>query len=99
MKKLAGDCSGWRMARGIFLMMTRGDSGWLCHGDDVLVYRDRRGSMGGFTSFLEVLWSCLNNRRGVGAAERRGLMGGDNGAGLVPYANFSANLRVFLLTG
>jgi hypothetical protein len=69
-----------------------------CHGDDVLAYRDRRGSMRGFTSFLEVLWSCSDDRRGVGAAGCRGLMGGDDGAGLVRYANSSANLKVLLLT-
>jgi hypothetical protein len=87
------------MAGGIFLTVIHGDSSRLCHGDDVSAYRDRRGSMRGFTSFLEVLWSCSDDRRGIGAAERRGLMGGDDGAGLVRYANFSANLRVFLLTG
>jgi hypothetical protein len=27
-------------------MVTCGDSGWLCHGDDVSAYRDQRGSMG-----------------------------------------------------
>jgi hypothetical protein len=43
----------------------------------------RRGSMRGSRSFLEVLWSCLSDRRGVGAAGRRGLMGGDDGTGLV----------------
>jgi hypothetical protein len=32
-KKLAGDCSGWRMAREILPTVTRGDSGWLCRGD------------------------------------------------------------------
>jgi hypothetical protein len=45
-KKLAGDCSGWKMAGGIFLTLTCGDGGWLCHGDDVPAYRDRRGLMG-----------------------------------------------------
>jgi hypothetical protein len=36
MKKLAGKgCSGWRMAGGIFLTVTRGDDSRLCHGDDV----------------------------------------------------------------
>jgi hypothetical protein len=98
-KKLVGDCSGWRMAGGIFLMVTRGDGdSRCCHSDDVPAYRDRRGSMGGFRSFFEMLWSCLGDRRGIGAAGRRGLMGGDNGAGLVRYADSSANLRVLLLT-
>jgi hypothetical protein len=52
MKKLVGDCSGWRMAGGVFLRVTGGDGGWFCHGDDVPAYKDRRGSMRGFTSFL-----------------------------------------------
>jgi hypothetical protein len=46
-RKLAGGCSGWRMAGGIFPTVIRGDGCQLCHGDDVPVYRDRRGSMGG----------------------------------------------------
>jgi hypothetical protein len=46
-----------------------------------------------------VLWSCLNDRRGVGAAGHREPMGEDDGAGLVRYADSSANLRVLLLTG
>jgi hypothetical protein len=70
-----------------------------CHGDDVSAYRDRRGSIRGFTSFLEVLWSCSDDRRGIGAVGCHGLMGGDDGAGLVRYADSSANLRVLLLTG
>jgi hypothetical protein len=47
MKKLAGDCSGWRMAGGIFLTVTCGGGSRFCHGNDVPAYRDRRGSMGG----------------------------------------------------
>jgi hypothetical protein len=95
MKKLAGDCSGWRMAGGIFLTVTCGGGSRLCHDNDVPAYWDRRGSMGGGSkSFLEAWWSCLNDRRGVGAAECRGLMGEDDRAGLVRYANFSANFRV-----
>jgi hypothetical protein len=35
MKKLAGDCSGWRMAGEILPAVTRGDSGWLCRDDDI----------------------------------------------------------------
>jgi hypothetical protein len=46
MKKLAGDCSGWRMAGGIFLTVTCGGGSRLCHGNDVPAYRDRRGLMG-----------------------------------------------------
>jgi hypothetical protein len=36
-KKLAGgiSCSGWRMAGGIFFMVTYGCDNRLCHGDDV----------------------------------------------------------------
>jgi hypothetical protein len=34
-KKLAGDCSGWRMTGEIFLMVTRGDDSRLYHGDDI----------------------------------------------------------------
>jgi hypothetical protein len=49
---------GERMAGGMFLTVTRGDDSRLCHGDDITAHRDRRGSMGGFTSFFEVLWSC-----------------------------------------
>jgi hypothetical protein len=98
-KKLVGDCSGWRMAGGVFLTVTCGGGSRLCHGDDVPAYRDRRGSMGGYKSFFEVLWSCSNNRRGIGATGCRGLMGEADRAGLVRYANSSANLRVFLLMG
>jgi hypothetical protein len=87
------------MAGGVFLTVTRGDGGWLCHGDDVLAYRDRRGSMRGSKSFLEVLWSCLIDRREIGAAGCRGLMGEADKVGLVCYADFFANLRVLLLTG
>jgi hypothetical protein len=47
MKKLAGDCSGWKMAGGVFLTVTCGGGSWHCHGNDVPAYRDRRGSMGG----------------------------------------------------
>jgi hypothetical protein len=47
-KKLAGKgCSGWRMAGTVFLTVTRGGGSRLCHGNDIPVYRDRRGSMGG----------------------------------------------------
>jgi hypothetical protein len=46
-----------------------------------------------------VLWSRSGDRRGIGAAGRRGLMGEDDGAGLVRYADSSVNLRVLLLTG
>jgi hypothetical protein len=53
----------------------------------------------GSKSFLEVLWSRSDERRGIEAAGRRGLMGEDDGAGLVRYANSSANLRVLLFTG
>jgi hypothetical protein len=35
-KKLVGNCSGWKMAGGIFLTVTRGDNSRLCHGDGVL---------------------------------------------------------------
>jgi hypothetical protein len=45
-RSLPGDCSGWKMAGGIFLTVTRGDGGWLCHVNDVPAYRDRRDSMG-----------------------------------------------------
>jgi hypothetical protein len=55
--------------------------------------------MRGFTSFLKVLWSCSDDRRGIGVVGCRGLMGWDDGAGFVCYADSSANLRVFLLTG
>jgi hypothetical protein len=43
--------------------------------------------------------SCSNDRRGVGAAGRRGLMGEADRAGLVRYADSFVNLRVLLLTG
>jgi hypothetical protein len=47
-KKLAGKgCSEWRMAGEVFLTVTRGGGSRLCHCNDVPVYRDRRGSMGG----------------------------------------------------
>jgi hypothetical protein len=46
-----------------------------------------------------VLLSCSGDRRGIGAAGHRGLMGGDDGAGLVRYADSFTNLRVLLLTG
>jgi hypothetical protein len=98
-KNLAGDCSGWRMAGGVFFTVIRGDGSRLCHGDDVPAYRDRKGSISGSRSFLEVLWSCLNNRQGIGAAGRRGLMGETDKAELVRYANSSVNLKVLLLTG
>jgi hypothetical protein len=35
----------------------------------------------------------------VGTAERRGSLGRDDGAEWVRYTDFSANLKVFLLTG
>jgi hypothetical protein len=41
----------------------------------------------------------LNDRREVGTAGRRGPLGRDDRAGLVRYADSSANLRVLLLTG
>jgi hypothetical protein len=50
-------------------------------------------------SFLEVLWSCSGDRRGIGAAGCRGLMEEAGRAGLVRYADSFANLRVFVLTG
>jgi hypothetical protein len=40
----------------------------------------------------------LSDQRGIGTAGCRELMGEDDGAGLVRYANASVNLRVFLLT-
>jgi hypothetical protein len=58
----------------------------------------KKSSMRGFTSFLEVLWSCSDDRREIGAAGCRGPLGRDDTAGLVCYANSFANLRVFLLT-
>jgi hypothetical protein len=87
------------MAEGIFLMVTRGDGGWLGHGNDVPAYRDRRGSLGGSRSFLEVLWSCSNDRRGIGAAGCCELMGEADRAELVRYADSFANFRVLLFTG
>jgi hypothetical protein len=60
------------MAGGVVLTVIRGDGSRLCHGDDVLVYRDRRGSMKESRSFLEVLWSCSGDRRGIGVAGYRG---------------------------
>jgi hypothetical protein len=71
-KKLARDCSGWRITGEVFLTVICGDDSRLCHGDDVPAYRDRRSSIRGLTSFLEVLWSCLDDRRGIGAAGCRG---------------------------
>jgi hypothetical protein len=41
----------------------------------------------------------LSDQRGVGTAGRRGPLGRDDGAGLVCYADSSANLKVLLLTG
>jgi hypothetical protein len=87
------------MAGGVFLTVTRGDGSLLCHSDDVLAYKDRRGSIREFRSFLEVLWTCSGDRQRIGAAGHRGFMGGDDGAGLVRYADSFANLRVLLLTG
>jgi hypothetical protein len=46
-----------------------------------------------------VLWSCLIDRREVGAAGRHGLMGEADRARLVRYADSFVNLRVLLLTG
>jgi hypothetical protein len=43
------------MTGGIFLTVIHGDGYWLCHGNDVLVYRDRRGSMG----VQELPWSVV----------------------------------------
>jgi hypothetical protein len=40
----------------------------------------------------------LSDQRGVETVGRRGLMGRDDRAGLVRYANSFANLRIFLLT-
>jgi hypothetical protein len=85
------------MAGGIFLTVIRGDGSRLCHGDDVSAYRDRRGSMGVQELPRGVLWSCLNNQRGIGAAGRRGLMGEADRAGLVRYADSFMNLRVLML--
>jgi hypothetical protein len=65
-------CSGWKITREVFFTVIRGDDSRLCHGDDVPAYRDRRSSIRGLTSFLEVLWSCSDDRRGIGAAGRRG---------------------------
>jgi hypothetical protein len=87
------------MAGEVFLTVTRGDDSRLCHGDDIPAYRDRRGSIRGFTSFLEVSWSCSDDRRGIGATGCRGLMDEAGRAGLVRYADSFANLKVFLLTG
>jgi hypothetical protein len=86
------------MAGGVFLTVIRGDGSRLCHGDDVSAYRDQRGSIRGFTSFLEVLWSCSDDRRGIGAAGWSGLMEEADRARLVRYADSFANLRVLLLT-
>jgi hypothetical protein len=41
----------------------------------------------------------LGDRREIGVAGCRGLLGRDDRAGLVRYANSSVNLRVLLLTG
>jgi hypothetical protein len=60
---------------------------------------DEKSSMRGFTSFLEVLWFCSDDRREIGAAGCRGPLGRDDRAGLVRYANSSANLKVLLFTG
>jgi hypothetical protein len=60
---------------------------------------DEKSSMRGFTSFLEVLWSCSDDRREIGVAGCHGPLGRDDTAGLVRYANSSANLKVLLLTG
>jgi hypothetical protein len=46
-----------------------------------------------------VLWSCFNNRRGVGVAGWRGFMEEADRAELVHYADSFVNLRVLLLTG
>jgi hypothetical protein len=46
-----------------------------------------------------VLWSRSGDRRGIGAAGRRGLMEEADRAGLVRYADSFANLRVLLLMG
>jgi hypothetical protein len=59
---------------------------------------DEKSSMRGFTSFLEVLWSCSAIDEGKVLLDVVGLMGEADRAGLVRYAIFSANLRVFLLT-
>jgi hypothetical protein len=87
------------MAGGIFLTVTCGDGGWLCHGDDVSAYSDRRGSIRRSRSFLEVLWSCSGDRRGIGAAGCRELMGEADRAELVRYADYCVNLRILLFTG
>jgi hypothetical protein len=36
-RSFSGDCSGWRIAGGVFLTVIHGDGSWLCHGDDVSV--------------------------------------------------------------
>jgi hypothetical protein len=41
----------------------------------------------------------LGDRREIGVAGCRGLLGRDDRAGLVRYTKFSANLKVLLLTG
>jgi hypothetical protein len=86
------------MAGGVLPTVTHGGSGRLGHGGDVPACWGRRGLMRGSRSFLEVLWSCLSDRRGVGAAGRRGPMGGDDGPGSARYADSSTNCRVLLLT-
>jgi hypothetical protein len=80
-------------------MVIRGEGSRLCHGDDVSTYGDRRGSMGVQELPQGLLWSCLNNRRGVGVTGWHGFMGEADRAGLVRYADSSANLRVLLFTG
>jgi hypothetical protein len=45
-----------------------------------------------------MLWSCLNNRRGIGVAGCRGPWNETIEPDLVRYADSSANLRVSLLT-
>jgi hypothetical protein len=79
--------------------VTYRDGSRLCHGDDVSAYRDRSGSIRGLTSFIEVLWSCSGDRRGIGAAGCRELMGEADRAELVRYADSFANFRVLLFTG
>jgi hypothetical protein len=46
------------MAGGIFPAVICGEGSRLFHGDDIPAYRDRRVSIRGSRSFLEVLWSC-----------------------------------------
>jgi hypothetical protein len=62
MKKLVGDCSGWRMAGEVFLTVIGGDDSRLCHGDDVSAKGSKEARLEGPGDFLR----CRGLARTIG---------------------------------